>query len=212
MVTSKRTTEYLRGLLHKNDALEIKGITGRDAAFPMLPAESMQLLRLLVAKAQPKKILEVGTNIGASGIIMLKSAPQAKLYTIEMDPDTARQAKENMKQNGVHDRATVYIGMAEEILPYMTGEYDFIFLDGPKGQYSKLCEYLIPLLAVGGTLVCDNVLFRGMVTGDRRPTARKITLSKKLDAFLRQLSSNEKLITSVIPIGDGMSISLKIKK
>jgi len=209
MVTTKRTTAYLRGLLKKDQSLEQMGISGRDACFPVLPGESAQLLKLLITLAKPKKILEIGTNIGYSAGIMLSAAPQARLYTIEMEEDTAHRAEENFKQAGFSERATIYIGKAEEILSYMTGSYDFIFLDGPKGHYLLLLDYLLPLLADDGVLVCDNVLFRGMVTGDRKPKRRKETICKKLDLFLKEISNNPQLITSVLPIGDGMSVSYK---
>lgn len=209
MVTSRKTTEYLRGLLEQDDGLSQMGISGRDACFPILPPESARLLQLLVSLHKPAKILEIGTNIGYSAIRMLEAAPQAQLFTIEMEEGTAAAARENFRRAGVHGRATVYVGRAEEILAYMTGSYDFIFLDGPKGHYLLLLDYLLPLLAPEGLLVCDNVLFRGMITGDRKPTHRKRTLCKKLDYFLQAVSGHPGLITSVIPIGDGMSISYK---
>lgn len=203
MVTSRKTAEYLRGLLKEDTAV------ARSEAHPSLPAESVQLLRVLAALVKPEKILEIGTNIGGSAIELLKAAPGARIYTIEADELKAAAAKENFIRFGLNDRAEIYIGRAEDILPYITGSYQLILLDGPKGQYGAFAELLIPLLAPGGVLVCDNVLFRGMVTGDRRVRPRKRTLVKKLDEFLVRLSSDPRLITSVLPIGDGMSISFK---
>lgn len=174
----------------------------------MLPPESAGFLRLLVCAAAPRTILEIGTNLGFSGIAMLK-ASTAELYTIEVNEDTAKCAKQNFAHAGVLQRVHVFVGRAEEILPYMKDQFDFIFLDGPKGQYSELSAYLLPLLASGGMLVCDDVLFRGMVTGDRRIKKRKRTLVKKLDTFLHDLCADDTLVTSVLPIGDGMSVSYK---
>jgi len=209
MVTSKRTTAYLRGLLKPDTVLEQMGITGRDASFPMLPPESAQLLRLLLEIHNPKKILEIGTNIGYSAIVMLQASKEAQLYTIEMDEKNAEIAKQNFLNAGVSNRATIFIGKAEEVLLYMSGTYDFIFLDGPKGHYLLLLEYLLPLLSDGGVLICDNVLFRGMITGDRKLKRRKETICKKLNLFLQKISTDEKLITTVLPIGDGISVSVK---
>ncbi len=203
MVTDRRTTEYLRNLVSQKSEFE------RCEQYPLLPPESAELLKLLVILSKPKKILEIGTNIGSSGIVMLSAAPDAMLYTVEMDEDTANMARQNFDNAGVGDRVHVLRGKAEEILPYITDNYDFIFLDGPKGQYSFLCSYLLPMLNRGGLLVCDNVLFRGMVSGKRKVKARKRTLVKKLDIFLKSISSDPTLQTSVIPIGDGMSISYK---
>lgn len=175
----------------------------------MLPPESMRFLEVLVSAAKPAKILEIGTNIGASGIAMLKACDRAHLYTVEMNEETAGIARRNFEAAGLADRADILIGKAEDILPYMSDTFDFVFLDGPKGQYGFMLSYILPLIAKGGMLVCDNVLFRGMVTGDKKVRARKRTIVKKLDEFLRLLSSDPSLITGIIPIGDGMSVSYK---
>ena len=140
---------------------------------------------------------------------MLNACACAELWTVEMNEQTAAAARENFAAAGLYKRAHVITGRAEEVLPYMSGSYELIFLDGPKGQYEELCTYLLPLLSAGGVLVCDNVLFRGMVTGDKKVTSRKRTLVKKLDAFLHSLYADESLITTVLPIGDGVSISYK---
>ena len=181
----------------------------RSEQFPVLPTESAGLLRLFVSISKPKKILEIGTNIGFSGIVMLTAAPDAMLYTVEMDEETANIARGNFESAGVGDRVQILRGKAEEILPFIKDGYDLIFLDGPKGQYSYLCSYLLPMLNSGGLLICDNVLFRGMVSGKRKVKARKRTLVKKLDEFLKSISKDDCLVTSVIPIGDGISVSLK---
>ena len=203
MVTSLKTAEYLRGLIMEETAV------ARSEAQPSLPAESVQLLRVLAALVCPERILEIGTNIGGSGIELLKAAPGARLYTIEADEEKAAAARENFSRFGLNGRAEIYTGFAEDILPYITGSYQLILLDGPKSRYGAFCELLIPLLPPGGVLVCDNVLFRGMVTGDRKVRPRKRTLVRKLDEFLVRLCSDPRLITSVLPIGDGMSISVR---
>lgn len=204
MVTSRRTTQYLRALLNKESAVQ------RSEEHPSLPPESAQLIRLLARLKQPERILEIGTNIGGSGIELLSAACGARLYTIECDELKADEAKKNFAAAGLADRVEIYLGKAEEILPYITGSYQLILLDGPKGQYAAFTSMLIPLLETGGLLICDNVLFRGMVTGDRRIKSRKRTLVKKLDMFLRALSADSSLMTSIVPIGDGISISLKL--
>lgn len=202
MVTSRKTSDYLRGLIPGAEYV-------RSEQNPALPPESMQLLKTLTAALRPRRILEIGTNVGMSGITMLNACACAELRTVEMNEQTAAAARENFFAAGLYKRAHVITGRAEEVLPYMSGSYELIFLDGPKGQYEELCTYLLPLLSAGGVLVCDNVLFRGMVTGDKKVTSRKKTLVKKLDAFLRSLYADESLITTVLPIGDGVSISYK---
>lgn len=140
-----------------------------------------------------------------------EAAPEARLYTIEMDELKAQTARRNFAAAGMADRAEIYLGRAEDILPYITGSYQIILLDGPKGQYASFASMLLPVLARGGLLICDNVLFRGMLSGDRRVRPRKRTLVKKLDMFLRDLSADSRLMTSILPIGDGISVSLKLE-
>ncbi|PWL98284.1 MAG: O-methyltransferase [Selenomonadales bacterium] len=205
MVTSRRTTQYLRELIGQKSKFE------RSPQEPCLPPESAQLLKLLARILQPERILEIGTNIGSSGIELLKAAPEARLYTIEMDELKAQTARRNFAAAGMADRAEIYLGRAEDILPYITGSYQIILLDGPKGQYASFASMLLPVLARGGLLICDNVLFRGMLSGDRRVRPRKRTLVKKLDMFLRDLSADSRLMTSILPIGDGISVSLKLE-
>ena len=97
----------------------------------MLPPESMRFLEVLVSAAKPAKILEIGTNIGASGITMLKACGRAHLYTVEMNEETAGIARRNFEAAGLADRADILIGKAEDILPYMNDTFDFVFLEGP---------------------------------------------------------------------------------
>ena len=116
-------------------------------------------------KEKPKKILEIGVNLGLSGIAMLISEPNASLSGIEIDEEKIKLAKNNYKKFGVFDRAKIFQGDASEIIPVLTGEYDFIFLDGPKGHYYEYLPNLLSVLSVGGTLFADNVLFRGYILG-----------------------------------------------
>jgi len=178
-----------------------------------MPPESINLLCILAKLSGAKKILEIGTAIGYSAILLCKSiGPEGRVYTIEIDEDNIRIAKENFKKAGVFDQVTVFPGDAKEILPYMDGCYDMIFMDGPKSHYESFLPYFFRLLKEGGLLVCDNVLFRGMVSGDRKVKGRKATIVKKMRSFLSCISRHPYFDTSVIPIGDGLSVSIKRKE
>ena len=136
MVTDRRTTEYLRSLTNMHTELL------RSEQFPVLPTESAGLLRLLVTVSKPKRILEIGTNIGYSGIVMLTAAPDAMLYTVEMDEDTANIARNNFDNAGVGDRVHILRGKAEEILPFIKDEYDLIFWTAQRDNirsYAHIC-------------------------------------------------------------------------
>ncbi|MCQ2388069.1 MAG: class I SAM-dependent methyltransferase, partial [Clostridia bacterium] len=128
---------------------------------PVLRDKSFELLLKIIEEKQPKKILEIGVNVGLSGIAMLLSSEDSFLTGIEIDEDVIKKAKENYKEFGVENRVKIFCGDAGEIIPILTGKYDFIFLDGPKGHYFEYVKNLIPALNKGGVLFADNVLFRG---------------------------------------------------
>ena len=130
---------------------------------PIMLADTEQLLKTIVTLKQPKTILEIGTAIGYSGSIMLRCAKDARLYTIEMDEQMIALAKQNFAANGVKDRATVFQGDAREIVHKMTGQFDLVFLDGPKAQYVDFLPYIKKMMNDGGVLVADNVIFHGFV-------------------------------------------------
>ena len=121
---------------------------------PVLRDKSFELLVKTVAEKSPESILEIGVNEGLSGIAMLLTAKRAHLTGIEIDEEKANKARENYRTFGLEKRAKIFLGDSSEIIPLLTGKYDFIFLDGPKGHYGEYCENLIAALNVGGVLFC----------------------------------------------------------
>lgn len=179
---------------------------------PVLFSETERLLDVLVRMKQPRKILEIGTAIGFSGILMLKAAPLATLNTIEKLADSADAARENFRKYGVSDRVNLFEGDAGEIIPMLTGSYDFIFMDGPKGQYPEFYPYLKKLLVSGGVLVCDNVLYKGLVENIPENKRHKhITIARNIHAFLEIISNDPEMSTVTLKIGDGVSVSVKMR-
>lgn len=184
----------------------------RKNYIPVMLDDTKELLYNTVAARAPKSILEIGTAIGYSGIVMLTASPQARLNTIEMDEQTADIAKRNFVQAGVADRVNVFVGDARQIVRYLNGRYDFIFLDGPKGQYEVFLPYLCDLLVLGGTLFADNVLYKGLVEhipDDKRH--KHITVARNMRAFLDDITTSERFDTTLYRIGDGVTVSTKIK-
>ena len=164
-----------------------------------------------VKEKQPKKILEIGVNRGLSGIAMLLNVSGASLTGIEIDEDKIAIAKGNYKDFGISNRTKIFCGDASEIIPVLTGEYDFIFLDGPKGHYYEYLPHLLSVLSVGGVLFADNVLFRGYV-GDKVKTPHRFATTKhSMENFLKAVTSDENLKTEIIDIEDGLSITEKLK-
>lgn len=183
----------------------------RENYIPVMLDDTKKLLQQLTTENQPKKILEIGTAIGYSGIVMLTSSPEAQLNTIEMDEKSAEMARQNFIQADVYDRVNLFVGDAKEIVTQLTGKYDFIFLDGPKGQYDCFLPYLIDVLEVGGLLVCDNVLYKGLVEHVPEHRHKHITIARNLNRFLDDLNNDNRLTTRLHRTGDGVTVSRRIK-
>lgn len=191
----------------------------KQYAVPIVRTKSHSILENLIKKNNPQNILEIGTAIGYSGIIMLKSS-SAKLVTIEHNKNYVKLAKNNFKKFKVNKRVRILIGdchvkIAEMVVDNKYKDFfDFIFLDGPKAQYSLLLENLIYLLKPNGTLVVDNVLFRGYTTNEQiAPTKRFKTIIKRLNDFIDMCKNHKELYNvKLIDTEDGILYAKKISK
>ena len=184
----------------------------RERYIPVMLDDTKELLFNTVKERQPRRILEIGTAIGYSGIVMLSASEHATLNTVELNEQTANMARANFAEFGMTDRVNVFVGDAREIVPQLTGSYDFIFLDGPKGQYEVFFPYLTDLLEVGGVLVCDNVLYKGLVEHVPENKRHKhITVARNMRAFLDDITTNTRYSTILHRIGDGVTVSTKIR-
>ena len=185
--------------------------TAKNNNVPVLRTKSQEVLVHLVKTKNPKTILEFGTAVGVSAILML-NASNATIDTIEIDQERAHQAKENLQSLNLANRANVLVGDAIvlcEQLQQRNKKYDFVFLDSAKGQYVKLLPYILNLLNPGGVLVADNVLFRGYVYGNC--PKRFKTISKRLKQFIENCKSEKQLKdVEVINIEDGLLVATKV--
>lgn len=214
--TPGKTSEYIRRLLASRPLCEIErkilAYADKEIIAVLLP-ETAAFLRQIVYLRKPARILEIGTAIGYSGILMLyAAAPQAHLYTVEMSEERLEIAKGFFKEAKLSDRVICYCGDSTEIVPNITGTFDFIFLDGPKAQYAEYLPFLSRILEKDGILFCDNILYEGMVSGEKEIRNHKGGLVKKLDLFLHKLMGDPTLNTSILPVGDGVSLSIKFKE
>lgn len=202
--------EYIRSHLKRESDPQLRRMIEYAAEnfIPILLPESAAFLRQLVMLIKPEKTLEIGTAIGFSGQLILTSGGQ-KLYTVEINEELAETARKNFAEAGLEKRATVFTGDAGEILPLMDGSFDMIFMDGPKTKYIEYLPQLMRMLKSGGALLCDNVLFSGMITGEAKYKKSKSTIVQGLDRFLEAVCSDDRLVTSILPVGDGMSLSLR---
>lgn len=187
----------------------------RDGAFereiPTASDETLCFLRTYLSAVQPKNILELGTAVGVSGAVMLQACPSAKLTTIERERAFYDEAKKNFSKLGLSNRATAVFGDAGEIIRTLTQKYDFIFLDCAKVQYIKYLPRLKELLLKGGTLCADDVLLFGWVTGESEPPKKRAALVRHVREYIDAVTGDSDFATSVIGLGDGIALSVKIK-
>lgn len=205
---------YIQSLLPSSEGI-LKDI--EDYAhlnnIPIITSDVSTLLSILIKSTSTKKILEIGTAIGYSSIVMAKSAGNnSQILSIEKNSALAEMAISNIEKAGYKDNIKVIQGDASEVLKEIDNIYDMIFIDAAKGQYFDFFINSIGKLKIGGLLICDNVLFRGMVAERSLLIRRKITIVKRLKKFLKYISNNKSLQTSIVPIGDGISISLKLEE
>ncbi len=181
-----------------------------EREIPVADDETLQFLLLTVSALQPKRILEIGTAVGLSGAAMLLACPTAKLTTIELEEERYLEAKENFAALGVQERTTAHLGDAGEILAMMDGEYDFVFLDGPKAQYEKYLFDLKRLMKKGATLFADDVLLYGWVSGEQPTPQKRHSIVDKIRSYLHTVTNDPDFITSVLDVGDGVALSVYV--
>ena len=175
---------------------------------PVADDETLQYLLVTLAMAKPKRILEFGTAVGLSSVAMLLACPEAKLTTMELEEERYVEAKENFAHFGVTDRVTAHLGDAGEILAMMDGEFDFVFLDGPKAQYEKYLFDLKRLMKTGAVLFADDVLLYGWVSGEEPTPQKRHSIVDKIRSYLQTITSDKDFITSVLNVGDGVALSV----
>ncbi len=195
----------------RDDVLDEIARDGEARNLPLVDAEVGELLRVLATAIGAARILEIGTAIGYSGIWLAGALPRdGMLLTIEQDPDRARDARTNFDRAGLADRVNVLIGDAQRLLAKVAGPFDLIFQDGDKKLYSPLLDRLVSLLRPGGLLVTDNVLWDGeVVPGFVNPPRRSAADTAAIADYNQRLTSDPRLITSIVPLRDGVAISVK---
>lgn len=201
--------EYIRALIPERKGI-LKDIEefARENAVPIVQKESGKFLEFMVSMKKPLKILELGTAIGFSSILMYEAAgTNPNIVTIERDEKMIELARLNLKKFSLDDKIKIKEGDCLEILESLDETFDLIFMDAGKGHYNHFLPHCLRLLEKDGIIVADNVLFRGMVASNDLVQRRKITIVKRMRTYLDMVSSNKDLITSVIPIGDGIAIT-----
>jgi caffeoyl-CoA O-methyltransferase len=204
-ILRRNQAEYLDSILPPRDALlEHMEKFAEENDHPIADAEVAQLLRGLVRMKKPRRVLEVGTNIGYSVIVMGRECgPEAVVETIEIDHNTLSTARRFVAEAGLPCRVVFHEGAALDVLPRLTGPFDFVFIDCVKTEYEDYLDALLPKLEAGAVIVCDNLLWKGRVAAGEHDAA-----TDALRAFNKRIATDERLITSILPLGDGTGISV----
>ncbi|MEG2353224.1 MAG: O-methyltransferase [Clostridium sp.] len=214
-ITYDYMEEYLRGLIGEtNNALKELEEYAEKNRVPIAQKETANFLEFMINLKKPKKILELGTAIGYSAILMaMTSSSIEKIVTVERDENMVNIARDNIKRFNLEDKIEVVQGDCLELLEGLSnkyeGQFDIIFMDAGKGHYNHFLPYCLKLMAKEGIIIADNVLFRGMVASKELAVRRKITIIKRMRKYLELVSDKEKFITSVIPMGDGIAVTMR---
>ena len=215
MIVNDRITDYLHSLESSQgvllDTIEKAALDGR---VPIIRRETASLLRTLVAALKPSQILEIGTAVGYSALLMCQTMPRAcHITTIEKYEKRIPVARENFKKAGEESRITLVEGDADQLLGQLEeGRFDLVFMDAAKGQYLHWLPLLLKLMPPGGVLISDNVLQDGDIVESRFAVQRRNrTIHSRMREYLHTLKHMEEFETAVIPIGDGVTISTRIK-
>lgn len=213
MIVDERTVAFINSLDPGNtpflDEIEKEA---KKTNVPIIRTETQSLIKFLMAMRRPVSILEVGCAIGFSALLMSEYAPEeCRITTIEKYEKRIPIARENFKRAGKEDKITLLEGDADEILKTLDGEYDFIFMDAAKGQYINFLPEVLRLMPEGGILLSDNVLQDGEIIQSRYAvTRRNRTIHTRMRDYLYELKHHPDLATVILPIGDGVTLSVKV--
>jgi len=212
MIVEPRVVSYINSLDSGNS--DICNKIEKEALaenVPIIRKEVGNLLKVLLALKQPLRILEVGTAVGYSSILMSEHMPKGcTITTIENYEKRIPTARNNFKRAGKEDVITLLEGEALAVLKTLKQTYDFVFVDAAKGQYANYYTEIIKLLPKGGLLISDNVLQEGeLVQSKYGITRRNRTIHERMRAYLYMLTHSDEVETSIIPIGDGITLSVR---
>lgn len=214
MIVEERITSFINSM--NADETGIVGVIEEEAIrdeVPIIRKETKEWIKIMLLIQKPMRVLEVGTAVGFSAIYMSQYLPAgAHITTIEKWEPRIDKAKENFKRADKEDCITLLEGDAADILKELQEPFDFIFMDAAKGQYIHFLPDVIRLLATGGILISDNVLQDGEVLDSKYVVERRNrTIHSRMREYLYTLKNHEQLETSIIPLGDGVALSVKIQ-
>ncbi|MDO5715815.1 MAG: O-methyltransferase [Tissierellia bacterium] len=197
--------DYLRSLIPDNPPL-LKELEhyAKEHHIPIVERETEEFIKFIVDLKKPKKVLELGTAIGYFSISLAREECIDGIVTVEIREEMVEQALANVKKANMEEKVEVVHQDAYDYLRNCKESFDLIFIDAAKGQYEKYFVESLKHLNKGGIIICDNVLFRGMIANPDLVKRRKITIVKRLRRFLANIEKDQQFISSIVPIGDGV--------
>lgn len=226
-IITEPVVEYLDSLYKpQNDFLAELRAASEENQIPIVLRDAEGLILQLLRIYRPKRILEIGTAVGYSAISFATECKVAKIVTLELSEKSVKVARTNVEAAGFSDSIWIMEGDAKETLAGLgaafkqeleeTGEnpqlFDFVFIDAAKGHYQEFWNGIMPLVRDGALIVSDNVLFKGMTASDQYiPERRQKTITNRMRSYLKFLTDNDGIKTSVLPVGDGVAISIVSK-
>lgn len=212
MIVDERMVTYIRSLERpENPVIEAIEQEALENFVPIIRKETQSFLKVMMLMNRPARVLEVGTAVGFSAILMSEYLPEgSRITTIENYEKRIPIARNNFKRAGKEEQITLIEGDALEVMKTLEGPYDFIFMDAAKGQYIHWLPDIVRLLAPGGILLSDNVLQEGeLIESHYLVERRNRTIYKRMREYLYELKHHPQLLTSIVPLGDGISLSVK---
>ena len=212
MDRNERIAVYLRSLESpENPLLEEIEQEALASYVPIIRKETQSLLKTLLTMLRPARVLEVGTAVGFSALLMSEYLPEgAHITTIEKYEKRIPIARQNFRRAGKEEQITLIEGDAMEVLRFLDGPFDFVFMDAAKGQYPHYLPEVLRLLTPGGVLMSDNVLQDGSLIESRFAVERRDrTIHSRMREYLYELKHREDLMTSILPLGDGVALTVK---
>lgn len=210
MELSLNDKEFIKLLVHKfGYPLDEMEKYACENYIPIAKPEVADFLGFIVRLKKPDNILEIGTAIGFSSIIMAKAYSKANIVTIEKNINLAEIAKDNFKKAKVENRIELICGEAQQVLPNLTKMYDLIFVDAAKGQYMAFYEEVKRLLNKDGVILWDNILYKGYVVNEKNVKHKRRTIVYRMREFIKMLYQDKNLYTLILPLGDGLAVSFR---
>ena len=212
MIVDERIVTFINSMETENsEILEVIEKEALEDRVPIIRKEMQSFLKVLLCIQKPMSILEIGTAVGFSALLMSEYTPEeCRITTIENYDKRIPIARENFRRAGKDDRITLLEGDAQEVMKTLDGGFDFIFMDAAKGQYIHYLPDALRLLNEGGVLVSDNVMQDGTIIESRFAVERRDrTIHARMREYLYTIKHHPQLLTSIVPLGDGVAVSVK---